>query len=83
MADIEPLKVSDPDPIRELCESEYVHIAIESDIPGFLHLFNIGWKGRPTKLVPDSPKSASEVLANRVISVQCERSRCLMALRSG
>lgn len=69
VSDVEKAKLSNLNPVQELRVGEHIHIAVESNFAGFLHLFNFGTDGRVAKLFPHSPESALEVPASKTVFV--------------
>ncbi|HOX04537.1 MAG TPA: DUF4384 domain-containing protein [Candidatus Paceibacterota bacterium] len=70
-----PLSSDDLDRLKSACMvdelrvGDYLHILVESDRSGYLHMFNLGMSGRVAKLFPHSPESTRWIPAQRTLLV--------------
>lgn len=69
LSEEEMVKLSKLKAVKELRLEEYIHIAVESPIGGFPHLFNFGTDGHVAKLFPHSAESARQIPLNRRLFV--------------
>jgi hypothetical protein len=51
--------------VDSLRVGEHMHLAINSDHPGYLHMFNLGMSGSVAKLFPHTPEKAQYITAGR------------------
>jgi len=73
LADEDKESLSDLQPVKELRVGEYIHLALESERAGYLHLFNFGTSGDVAKLFPHKATSAREVPLSRRVFVTPNR----------
>jgi len=51
--------------VNSLRVGEHMHLVVNSDQPGYLHMFNLGMSGSVAKLFPHAPKDALPITAGR------------------